>query len=128
VSGQTLTKVCPTWSFDTKDPPEAISVKDGAIGRNHTWLHYVGDGDWTTSVKLLLAKKPQIGDQARIRAWNIAAAVHRVDPDDASLAALGPEFKAACGRIVDMFTTGPLAGKAQKTCLANAKAVFPAAF
>ena len=128
LSGETLTTLCPTWGLETEEPPEAISVKEGTVGRNHTWLHYVDDGSWKTSIRLLLAKKPAMGDFDRIRAWNIAAAVHRVDPDNAELVALGPEFKAACLRMVDMFTTGPMAGQAKKKCLTNTKAMFPGAF
>jgi|GEM_PF-2918197 len=118
-------KVCPRWGFETEKPPEKITVKEGTVGMNRTWLHYIGEGDWVASIDKLLAQKPQMGDQDRIRAWNIAFAVNKFDPDNPRLKAQGPKFVEACHKIVDMFKSGPLAGKAKKDCLKNAKAMFP---
>jgi hypothetical protein len=106
-------KVCPRWGFETTKPPEAITVKEGTVGMDRKWLHYIGDGDWVAAIESLLAQKAQVGDQARIRAWNLAVAVHKVDPKNARLAPLGPKFVAACHEIVDMFTTGPARGEGQ---------------
>ena len=125
LSGDDFATVCPRWGFETDKPPEAITVKEGTLGMDRKWLHYVGDGDWVAAIESLLAKEAQVGDQARIRAWNLAVAVHKHDPKNARLAALGPKFVAACHKIVDMFTTGPLAGKAKADCLKNAATLFP---
>lgn len=124
-SGHDFVKLCPRWGFETKAPPKAIKVKEGNMGMTLGWMHYMGDGDWVAAVDAQLAKKPQMGDQSRIRAWNIAFAVNKFDKDNPRLKAQGPKFKAACHKIVDMFTTGPLAGKAKKDCLRNTKAMFP---
>lgn len=124
-SGHDFVKLCPRWGFETTQPPKAIKVKKGNMGMNLGWMHYMGDGDWVAAIDAQLAKKPQMGDQSRIRAWNIAFAVNKFDKDNPRLKAQGPKFKAACHKIVDMFTTGPLAGKAKKDCLRNTKAMFP---
>lgn len=124
-SGHDFVKMCPRWGFETTEPPKSITVKKGNIGMNLSWMHYMGDGDWVAAIDALLAKEPQMGDQSRIRASNIAFAVNKFDKDNPRLKAQGPKFKAACDTIVDMFTTGPLAGKAKKDCVANTKAMFP---
>ena len=115
LSGNRQVKVCPQWGFETKQPPDNVRVK----GRNNystteKWLHYIGEGDWRTSIESLLAKPPNPADQDRIMAWNLAVAVSKDDPNNPRLAALGPQCKAACHKIVDYFTTGPLAGNAEK--------------
>ena len=63
----------------------------------------------------------------RILAWNLAVAVSKYDPNNPRLAPLGPKFKDACHKIVDLFTTGPLAGKAEQDCLRNTLRLFPSA-
>lgn len=128
LSGNRQAKVCPRWGFETKQPPAAVSVKGGAstVGMNLTWIHYLGEGDWLASVQTLLDRPPQRGDQDRILAWNIAVAVSKYDPNNPRLTALGPRFKDACHKIVDLFTTGPLAGKAEQDCLRNTQRLFPA--
>lgn len=128
LSGQVLTTVCHTWGFETAEPPKAIKTKEGNLGRNLTWIHYVGEGDWYVAIQSLLGQKPEMGDQDRIRAWNLAVAVSKADPENARLASLGPAFKQACHDIVDMFKTGPLAGKAEQDCLRNTRGLFPKAF
>lgn len=125
LAGKDHVKVCPRWGFETEKPPEAISVKQDKIGMNLTWLHYVGEGDWHASITTLLARPPHGSDQDRILAWNLAVALSKQDPDNARLKALGPEFKAACGRMVDLFAGTAMAGKAQRDCMANAKSLFP---
>ena len=124
-SGHDFVKMCPRWGFETAEPPKAIKVKKGNIGMNLSWMHYQGDGDWVAAIDALLAKKSQMGDQSRIRAWNIAFAVNKFDKGNPRLKAQGPKFKAACDRIDDMFKTGPLAGKAKRDCLSSTKAMFP---
>ncbi len=125
LAGQRHAKVCPRWGFETKQPPTAVSVEGNSVGVNLTWLHYVGDGDWVASVQTLLDKPPQPGDQDRIIAWNLAVAVWKHDPKNPRLAPLGPRFEDACHKIVDMFTTGPLVGKAEQDCLRNTQRLFP---
>lgn len=128
-SGNRQIKVCPQWGFETKQPPKNVRVKGGnsTVGTNVKWLHYIGEGDWLSSIDTLLAKPPKYGDQDRILAWNLAVAVSKYDPSNPRLAALGPRFKAACHNIVDAFTTGPLAGKAEQDCLSNTLRLFPGA-
>jgi len=123
--GRGHTKVCPRWGFETSERPESITVKEGTVGMNLTWLHYSGDGDWHASIEKLLSLPPAADDSHRIRAWNLAVAISKHDPDNARLEPLGPSFKAACGKIQDFFTTGPLAGKAEADCLRNTKGLFP---
>ncbi len=125
MSGHDFVAVCPRWGFETTTPPEQITVKEGTIGMDRKWLHYIGDGDWVAAIDSLLAKEAQMGDQSRIRAWNLAVAVSKFDKNNPRLSALGPKFVQACHKIVDTFTTGPLAGKAKEDCLKNTKAVFP---
>ncbi len=125
MSGHDFVKVCPRWGFETTKPPEQITVKEGTIGMDRKWLHYIGDGDWVAAIDSLLEKKAQMGDQSRIRAWNIAVAVSKFDKNNPRFKALGPKFVEACHQIVDTFTTGPLAGKAKEDCLKNTKALFP---
>ena len=128
-SGNQQIKVCPQWGFETKQPPKNVRVKGGnsTVGTNVRWLHFIGDGDWLTSIDTLLAKPPRRGDRDRILAWNLAVAVSKYDPMNPRLAALGPRFKAACHTIVDLFTTGPLVGKAEQDCLSNTLRLFPGA-
>lgn len=125
LSGKDHVKVCPRWGFETEKPPESITIDKNKLGMNLTHLHYVGDGDWHASITTLLAQKPDASDQARIRAWNLAVALSKQDPENPRLKALGPEFKAACGRIIDLFEGTVMAGKGKRDCLANAKNLFP---
>lgn len=125
LSGEHFVGVCPRWGFETEKPPEAVTVKQGKIGIDLKWLHYIGEGDWHASIGSLLALKPRVGDQPRIKAWNLAVAMSKHDPDNARFKALGPQFKQACTQIIDMFEGTAMAGKAQRDCLANANAVFP---
>jgi hypothetical protein len=125
MSGHDFVKVCPRWGFETTKPPEQITVKEGTVGMDRKWLHYIGDGDWVAAIDSLLAKKKDVGDQSRIRAWNIAVAVSKFDKTNPRLKALGPKFVEACHRMEDMFKTGPMAGKAQADCLKNTKGLFP---
>jgi hypothetical protein len=125
LGGDHHAKVCPRWGFETDAPPTSVKVDKYTPGIDLSWLHYAGDGDWHTTILTLLAKTPEMGDQDRIKAWNLAVAIHKFDPQNPRLAPLGPKFVQACHTIVDMFTTGPMAGKATKDCLANARALFP---
>ncbi len=124
IMGREHVKVCPRWGFD-ETPPESIAVEEGTMGMNKTWIHYDGDGDWHATIERLLSLEPPADDSYRIRAWNLAVAVSKHDPKNERLQALGPKFKAACAIIPDFFAGGPMAGKAEKDCLANAKALFP---
>lgn len=128
LSGQVLTTVCPTWGFETEKPPEAIQTKKGDMGRNLTWLHYVGAGDWHASISALLAQKPDVADQSRIRAWNLAVSMSKIDPENARLVAFGPAFKHACDTIMIDFESGPMAGKNKRDCMKATKGLFPKAF
>lgn len=125
MSGHDFVRVCPRWGFETTRPPDQITVKEGTVGMDRKWLHYIGEGDWVAAIDSLLATEKDVGDQKRIRAWNIAVAVSKFDKTNPRLAPLGPKFVEACHRIDDMFKTGPMAGKAKADCLRNTKALFP---
>lgn len=127
MSGHDFVRVCPRWGFETTRPPEQITVKEGTVGMDRKWVHYIGEGDWVAAIDSLLATEKDVGDQMRIRAWNIAVAVSKFDKTNPRLAPLGPKFVEACHRMEDMFKTGPMAGKAKADCLKNTKALFPGA-
>ncbi|MFN3200404.1 MAG: hypothetical protein ACE366_18545 [Bradymonadia bacterium] len=124
-SGRDYFKVCPTWGFETEKPPEAVSVSEDTHGVALTWFHYDGEGDWYATIKKLLAQPPNISDQDRIRAWNLAVAVSKHDPKNERLPTLGPDFKAACEKMIDMFKGGPMEGQMPDKCRRNANALFP---
>ena len=67
----------PALGFETTKPPEQITVEQGTVGMNRKWLHYISDGGWVAAIGSVLAKKAAVGDQARIRAWNLARASRR---------------------------------------------------
>jgi hypothetical protein len=87
-AGGTRVKFCYTWGFETKEPPKAIRVKKYTAGRNHSWMHYDGDGSWHTSLTSLLNNTSWPG-RARARAQKIIRAVITHDPDNKKL----PEMK-----------------------------------
>jgi hypothetical protein len=87
-AGGTRVKFCYTWGFETKAPPKAIRVKKYTAGRNHSWMHYDGDGSWHTSLTSLLNNTSWPG-RARARAQKIIRAVLTHDPDNKKL----PEMK-----------------------------------
>lgn len=124
LSGYTKAHICQTWGFETKAPPKAISTEEGTLGRTLHWVHYLGDGDWFESINYLLDRKREMGDQTRIRAWNLAVAVSKYDQKNSRLQQLAPKFEKACNEIVDMFQGGILGGKVTEDCLANHRGLF----
>ncbi len=126
VMGNLHTKVCPRFGLETKEPPEAVTVKDGDLGASLTWLHYQGEGDWHASITHLLSLPPAIDDSYRIQAWNIAFTVSKQDPGNARLAELGPSFLAACNTMQDMFVGTTMEGDGRRKCIKNTQALFAA--
>lgn len=68
LSGEPLTRVCPQWGFETKEPPKAVQVKKGQMSATVTWLHYVDDGSWRAAVAELLARLPKSTNPLRTEA------------------------------------------------------------
>jgi len=94
VAGETLTRVCPQWGFETKEPPSAVRVKKGRMAADVRWLHYVDDGSWRAAVVELLRRLPKATDPLR-RERSIRLIVRTViahDPQNPGLAQLKPLF------------------------------------
>ena len=89
--GMIQTKLCPTWGFETKEPPKAIKTKEFSVGRNHSWMHYMGDGSWHTSVQALL-KSDTWPERARAHAQRIMRGVVTHDPKNPKLPAIRELF------------------------------------
>ncbi len=94
-SGQTRIKLCPTWGFETAEPPKAIKAKKGKLYATHKWMHYIGDGGWDTSVAELVRRLPNATNKPQriARAQRIVRAVRTHDPDNQHLAALQTLFE-----------------------------------
>lgn len=94
-SGKTKVKLCPTWGFETLQPPEAISVKSDSLGATLKWMHYIDDGGWDTSVAELVKALPRETNKPLIiaQAQQIIRAVRTHDPDNQHLPALEALYK-----------------------------------
>ena len=134
-SGRITTKLCPTWGFETKKPPEAITTKNDSMGATLSWMHYVGDGTWRTSVARLLeglqrTKRPE---QSKFQAQRIVGAILTHFPEDENLPAMKtlfaqhkvdfPEDYREFGRLITKKRKGTKALKAGKWTVSDSKKV-----
>lgn len=130
--GRANTTFCAQYGFETKEPPEAVSVDSGKMRAKVKWIRYDGEGDWKVSVKRLL----ESGDpshKSRTLAWNIAMTAFNHDPAPNKAALMGFEgaFLSTCKVFIDlnemkdpMEPTKLLTKSPRKECVRKTRAFF----